>query len=160
LDVARCYTFAWVLKLSAVFIMDSDVPSPSTSFDAYQPKLQSTVLNTAKVANGLPPAADMGFQRTIDRKFAKDIDSSSVKVLNLANRLLSLVQGGDSRSNDPNGKTKANGRSSEKGKQKALLTDEDDVLDGYHTLVVDIVDQLLESAVCLLSRVTQHCRLD
>lgn len=95
------------------------------NFDEYNVALQTAVLNPTKLAFSLP--ADIAFHKSVDREFAKDIDSTSAKVLSLTNKLLALT---------------ANG----KGKNR-LLENEEDVMDNFHSIVVDAMDQLLERSV-------------
>ena len=113
------------------------LPSPSTSFSVYQPLLQKAALTATKRAYLLPADTDMAFQRTLDKKFATDVDVVSARVFALTNRLLKFAQG--------------NNVAFRSGKGKAVIREEEDLLEGYHTSVVDILDQLFESAVCLVA---------
>ncbi|KAJ3571226.1 hypothetical protein NP233_g3891 [Leucocoprinus birnbaumii] len=105
----------------------------STAFDEYNTKLQTSALKATRNAATLP--ADINFYRSLDTGTAHDIDSISSRVLNLTNKLLELSNG----VND-NAPEKAKG----KGKGKAKLEDKDDVVDDFHSLVVDAMDQLFE----------------
>ena len=98
------------------------------SFNDYNAALQTAALKATKHSAQLP--TDIPFHRSVDRAFAKDLDAASARVLSLANRLLGLVSTTDS-----------------KRKGKARLENEDDVVDSFHALVVDPMDQLLERAV-------------
>jgi len=70
----------------------------------------------------------------MDLDLAGQLDAFSERVLNMTNKLLSLVSTVDA----------TRGRK-EKGKGK--LEAQDDVIDNFHSLVVDSVDQLLEKTV-------------
>lgn len=113
--------------------MDSSTSTGITlaAFDNYNTALQTVALKATKHAVQLP--SDIAFHRSVDRSFAKEIDACSSRVLSLTNRLLSLVSTADTSS--------ARG----KGKGKGKL--EDDVVDNFHAVVVDSMDQLLERAV-------------
>jgi len=115
-----------------------EVPSPLLAFKEYETLLQKTIVSSARFASKLPSGTDLSFQRTVNRKLAKELDACSARILDFANQLLKFSQGGELNTN------------SEKGKRKAgvgPLKDVDDVLDGYHSLVVDIMDGILEGAV-------------
>ncbi|KAF5360491.1 hypothetical protein D9756_004521 [Leucocoprinus leucothites] len=103
----------------------------SAAFDEYNTKLQSSALKATRNAATLP--ADINFYRSLDTGVARDIDNISSRVLNMTNRLLEL-----SSSIDQNTASKG------KGKGKARLEDKDDVVDDFHSLVVDVMDQLFE----------------
>ncbi|KAG9023935.1 exosome nuclease subunit [Tulasnella sp. JGI-2019a] len=110
------------------------VPSPFTDFSAYQDLLKKTIISGAQHATRLPPRTDLVFQRTLDRQFGKDLDTCSERLLGLTNRMLRLFQGsGPSRS------------STSSSKAKAKQLEEDDLTEGYHSTVVDIIDTLYES---------------
>lgn len=99
----------------------------AASFDAYSSELQAAALNSTKLAAALPP--DIGFHRSVDKDFARAIETCSERTLRLTNKLLEL----------------SSGQSSSKGKAK--LQDEEDVLDSFQALVGDVLDQLFEQAV-------------
>lgn len=101
---------------------------PADKFDDYNVKLQAAILNPTKLAFSLP--TDIAFHRSVDREFAKQLDSCSEKVLSITNKLLALSAPG----------------SSGKGKSRALDS-QDDVVDNFHSAVVDVMDQLLERTV-------------
>ncbi|KAH9829634.1 uncharacterized protein C8Q71DRAFT_717962 [Rhodofomes roseus] len=105
-------------------------PTPA-SFNDYNTALQTAALKATKHAAQLP--ADIPFHRSVDRAFAKDIDTASARVLALANRLLALAATTDS-------------SAAAKRKGKARLESEEDVVDNFHAVVVDSMDQLLERA--------------
>ncbi|KAF5315383.1 hypothetical protein D9619_007468 [Psilocybe cf. subviscida] len=98
----------------------------STGFDAYNAKLQASALAATRKSAGIP--GDVGFHRSMDQDLASDLDAFSDRVLAMTNRLLNLVSTVDYI----------------QGKGKAKLESEDDVVDQFHSLVVDSMDQLLE----------------
>ena len=106
------------------------IPLNSASFDSYQSKLQLAALTATKRAFILPQ--DIQFHRTLDKSFGAEIDAVSARVLSLTDKLLRYAQG-----------------SSAKGKDKAILRTEDDLVEGYHLSVIDTTDQLYENAVSL-----------
>lgn len=104
----------------------------SSSFDVFNSKLQASALKATRSAVGLP--VDIAFHRSIDPAFAKDVDAFSSRVLSLTNKLLNFVATADESQRS-------------KGKGKAKLQSQDDVVDNFHSLVVDSMDQLLERTV-------------
>ncbi|KAK7464754.1 exosome nuclease subunit [Stygiomarasmius scandens] len=99
----------------------------SSSFDEFYSQLQTTALKATRNSMLLP--SDVAFHRSMDGEFSRDLDGFSMRVLDVANRMLGLVGGSES-----NGK----------GKARAKLESEEDVVDNFHSLVVDSMDQLLE----------------
>jgi exosome complex exonuclease RRP6 len=99
----------------------------SSSFDELNTQLQSSALKATRNSMLLP--SDLAFHRSMDAEFSNDLDEVSMRILGVANRLLGLVGGSES-----NGK----------GKAKAKLENEEDIVDNFHSLVVDTMDQLLE----------------
>jgi exosome complex exonuclease RRP6 len=91
-------------------------------------------------AAALPDKSDLSFHRTMDRKFAKQLDEASSKVLGMAEQMLKLVLG-------PEQNESKAGAAVKKGKARRTLADEDDVVDGFRGAVIDVVDGLLEDAV-------------
>lgn len=85
-----------------------------------------------------PDKSDLGFHRTLDRKFAKGLDATGQRVLDLTDKLLQLAVEGSQE------KTKAAGG---KVKPRRKVTDEDDVVDSFQATVIEPVDALLEDAV-------------
>ena len=100
------------------------------SFEEYNESTKSAILNSTKLAVALP--MDIGFHRSVDKDFSKAIDACSGRTLLLTNKLLNLAE--------PNNKAT-------KGKEK--LENQEEVLDRFGTLVVDILDQFFERAVCI-----------
>ncbi|TFK48707.1 hypothetical protein OE88DRAFT_1663795 [Heliocybe sulcata] len=99
----------------------------SSAFDEYNLQLQSTALKATKLAVALP--SDISFHRSINSELANDLDVCSSKALSLANALLNLAS-----------------TSSSRGKGKVKLGSQDDVVDSFHSLVIDGMDHLLERA--------------
>jgi len=102
------------------------------NFDVFNSQLQAKALNATRGALALP--ADVAFHRSMDSSFSQDLDAFSSGVLSLTNKLLALVATAD-----------ATQSSRVKGKTK--LQNQDDVVDNFHSLVVDSMDQLLERTV-------------
>ena len=75
----------------------------------------------------------------MDASLSKDLDGFSTRLLLLANRLLSLASTVDA-------------TASSKDKGKAKLESHDDVVDNFHSVVVDSMDQLLERTVSISSK--------
>ncbi|KAF7318022.1 Exosome complex exonuclease RRP6 [Mycena chlorophos] len=104
----------------------------SATFGEFNTAVQSAALNATRSAAGLP--GDIKFHRSIDAGLADDLDAFSARVLSLTNNLLVLASTSDS--------------SRRKGKGK--LQTQDDVVDDFHSLVVDSMDQFLERTdMCL-----------
>ena len=105
--------------------------SIAANFDEFNKQLQTAGVIATRKAAGLP--ADVAFHRSMDNEFAQGLDRFSERVLAMTNRLLTLVSTVDQ-------------TSQRKGKGK--LENRDDVVDHFHALVVDSMDQLLEKTVC------------
>ena len=99
-------------------------------FDVCNAKLQATALTTTRKAVSLP--SDVAFYRSMDHSFAEDLDAFSDRVLHVTNKLLNLVGTVDQ---------------SQGVRGKGKLASQDDVVDNFHSLVVDSMDQLLEKTV-------------
>lgn len=106
----------------------------SAGFNVCNAKIQTTALTTIRKAVGLP--SDVAFHRSMDHSFAQDLDAFSERVLLLTNKLLNLATTVD-QSQGILGN----------GKGKGKLANQDDVVDNFHSLVVDSMDQLLEKTV-------------
>jgi len=119
----------------------SSTPFSPTNFDAYNIHLQTSALTTTRKAAGLP--TDLAFHRSMDQELAESLDIFSGRVLSVTNRLLSLVTAVD--------------RTKVRGTRKAKLESEEDVVDSFHSLVVDAMDQLLERTVRFSSIFTHRC---
>ncbi|WWD18046.1 hypothetical protein CI109_102493 [Kwoniella shandongensis] len=119
------------------------VPSPTTSFASYLPHLTTALDTLTTHAAALPNKSDISFHRTLDRGFAKDLDKASERVLQMTERLLSLVEISQ-KGNKAKGKGKAVSANTQVRRRK--MEDEDDVVDGFRGGVVGVVDGLLEDA--------------
>lgn len=102
-----------------------------SNFEEYILKLQASILSPTKHAFSLP--TDIQFHKSIDRDFAEEIEACSTKVLSVTNRLLTLAA---SSATNPGGKGKAR-----------LIAGQDGVVDDFDSVVVDVMDQLLEKVV-------------
>ena len=116
--------------------MDEDSSASSSSitsstFDEYNARLQTAALNATRKGAMLP--SDVAFHRSMDPEVGKTLDALSDRILKLGNRLLGLAATAD--------------QTSPKGKGRATLSSEDDVVDRFHAVVVDSMDQLLERTV-------------
>ncbi|KAG6868017.1 hypothetical protein C0993_008359 [Termitomyces sp. T159_Od127] len=106
----------------------------SVAFDDFNSQIQSHALKATRNCLSLPN--DVTFHRSMDPEFEKDLDKFSSRVLSLVNKVIGLVAAADTSSSRAKGKTK--------------LENQDDLLDNFHSLVVDSMDQLLERTdICL-----------
>ncbi|CDO75141.1 hypothetical protein BN946_scf184639.g3 [Trametes cinnabarina] len=122
----------------------SDTPAITpASFDDYNAQLQGAALRATRAALGLP--ADIPFHRSVHPEFAQELDQCSERVLSIANKLLTLS-------------STASSAASARGKGKARLESQDDVVDRFHSLVVDAMDQLLERADIGLDEFLGHSK--
>lgn len=116
--------------------MDEELSSSaafnSANFDTFNSNIQTCALKTTRNALSLP--ADVAFHRSMDPAFSKELDVLSSRVLSLTSKLLSLAASADA-------------TQSARGKGKGKLENQDDVVDNFHSLVVDSMDQLLERTV-------------
>lgn len=120
--------------------MASAVPSPKTSLEEYVTLIKTETDKTVKAGSDLP--RDIAFHRTLDRKFRTELDATSARVLRLTNRLLKLAETLDLKAKPGSNKAKH-----DEEKDKVALVDEDDVVDKFHSVVVDVFDPLLEHVV-------------
>lgn len=104
------------------------------NFDEFNSNLQVHALKATRNALALPP--DVAFHRSIDSMFSQDLEEFSSRVLSLTNKLISLVATADT-------------SNSSRGKGKGKLENHDDVVDNFHSLIVDSMDQLLERTVSI-----------
>ena len=132
--------------------MKAEVPSPTESFNEYLPIITSALDKLTTAANGLPSTkSDLSFHRTMDRRFANDLDEASSRLLHMTERLLAMVDAGQ---------LEKKGRGKEKGtvkvapkaaeKTRRKLEEEEDVIDGYKRGVLGVVDGLLEDSVSVI----------
>ncbi|KAI0823218.1 hypothetical protein BC628DRAFT_1325541 [Trametes gibbosa] len=101
----------------------------SSHFNDYNTQLQGAALKATRAALGLP--TDVPFHRSVHPDFAQELDRCSTRVLSVATKLLHLA---------------STASTSNSGKGKARLDSQDDVVDHFHSFVVDAMDQLLECA--------------
>lgn len=101
-------------------------PHPLHDFKEYQNALFTALTGATRAANAIP-IADLGYFRSLDRGFAKTLDSCSEKVLKLSNNMLKYA-------------------SVEEAEAAPRFYDIDDVMDRYN-IAIDVVDNLLEKAV-------------
>lgn len=132
----------------------TNLPPPKTAIDDYLTELKTRTDKAVSSSKELPK--DIPFHRSLDRKFRTDLDASSARILKLTNRLLKLAQtvqsspaSQRSRSShsQPTSASKIVKNAKGKEREEARLNDEDDVVDKYHAIVVDVVDPLLEQVV-------------
>lgn len=114
-------------------------------FNDFYTNLQALAVTTTRGALALP--ADVDFHRSLNAGFARDLESIEGRVLGLTNKLLELAAGG--------GYATINSKDTRRGNNK--LEDEEDVLDNFHSVVVDAMDQLLERTVSLPFVITRTC---
>ena len=112
--------------------MEDNTAMASASFDAHITRLQAAALGATRKSAVLP--TDIAFHRSMDPEFARGLDAFSDRVLAMTNKLLNLVSTVDQ-------------TQTSRGKGKAKLENQDDVVDNFHSLIVDSVDQLLEKTV-------------
>lgn len=113
-------------------------PNPSTDFAGFVDNMTKALEASTSAAAGFPDKSDLAFHRTLDRKFAKGLDATGQRVIDLTDRLLQLAVEGSQE------KTKAAGG---KVKPRRKVTDEDDVVDSFQATVIEPIDALLEDAV-------------
>ncbi|KAG0182777.1 exosome nuclease subunit [Apophysomyces sp. BC1021] len=107
----------------------ADIPNPAEQFKEFQGSLFKALVSATTAATGLP-SDDLGFYRSLDRDFAKDLDQVGSRLLRLSNQLLQHCAG-------------------DTGADASTYDDVDDVTDRYGG-VIDVVDSLFEKAdVCL-----------
>jgi exosome complex exonuclease RRP6 len=109
---------------------------PTDNMDKLIETLQSQALECFIAADGLPQ--DIAFHRSLDRQFRKDIEKTSARLLQFANRLIAY-----SRTHSSTSAAKGNGK-------ELALQDEEDITDKYHSIIVDAMDSLLEHVVCAM----------
>ncbi|KAJ4497032.1 ribonuclease H-like domain-containing protein [Lentinula lateritia] len=93
--------------------------------DEIDSQIQASALKAARNSMLLP--SDIQFHRTMDAEFSKDLDIFSSRILSIANQVLALMGTADI---------------STKGQSK--LETEDDVVDNFHSIVVDTMDRMME----------------
>jgi hypothetical protein len=127
-----------MVRLQSIFLSVSVMEEESSNlltsagFNVCNTKLQTAALTTIRKAVSLP--SDVAFHRSMDHNFAQDLDAFSERVLLVTNKLLNLAATVDQSQGIL-------------GKGKGKLASQDDVVDNFHSLVVDSMDQLLEKTV-------------
>lgn len=111
-------------------IMTEGIPDPLVDFKGYQASLFKTLVSATAAVNSIQ-VEDIGYFRSLDRSFAKDLDQASLSTLNLGNNLLQ--------------KLASDGGIELKTEYEVL----EDVVAGYGN-VVDVCDNLLDKAVSLV----------
>ncbi|KAJ8523231.1 hypothetical protein ONZ45_g260 [Pleurotus djamor] len=110
-----------------------------SSYDAFNSKAQQVALDSVRKSAVLPQ--DLAFHRSVDVNLASQLDAISGRVLGITNRLLALSQASSVASS-----SKSNTVLGRKGKERAIqrLNGQDDVVDSFQSIMVDVVDQLFE----------------
>lgn len=104
----------------------TSVPDPKSQFKEYQESLFKSLVAATNAANALP-SDDLGFYRSLDRQFAKDLDTCGSRLLTVANTVVQHC-------------------SSDTGAEFTSVDDVDDATFRFNN-VIDVVDGLLEKAV-------------
>ncbi|KAJ3998803.1 ribonuclease H-like domain-containing protein [Lentinula boryana] len=88
-------------------------------------QIQTSALKATRNSMLLP--SDINFHRTMDTEFSRDLDAFSSRILSIANQVMALM-----------------GTADQSTKPKGKLENEDDVVDNFHSVVVDTVDRMME----------------
>ena len=112
---------------------------PAFDFASFLSETTAALDALTTYANAFPSRSDLNYHRTLDRAFARDLDSSSSDALTLADKLIDHISSERIRDGLSKGRLRKQGR--------RKLKEEEDVTDGYRKAVVDAVDGLLEDAV-------------
>ncbi|KAI8085942.1 ribonuclease H-like domain-containing protein [Gilbertella persicaria] len=106
-----------------------EIPDPLKDFKDFQSSLFKSLVSATAAANSIS-VEEVGFYRSLDRQFAKDLDHAGSSSLSMGNALLQHS-------------------AADCGATAKSFEDVDDVLDRYGS-VVDVCDSLLEKAdLCL-----------
>ncbi|PVF97620.1 hypothetical protein CPB86DRAFT_797921 [Serendipita vermifera] len=108
------------------------------SLEEYLANLKGLTDQTVSNASKLPQ--DIPFHRSLHRKFRTDLDTASERVLQLTNKLLKL----SSTLNKKKATTSQGRKARRDDDNEPSLNDEDDIMDRFHSIVVDVLDPLLE----------------
>ena len=107
------------------------VPKPTEAFADYIETVTAALDRVTSLSAKLPSGSDLAFHRTMEPSLARGLDDASGQVLQMAERLLSLVA--------------ASQTAKVKGKRRKL-EEEEDVVAGFRRAVGGVVDGLLEDA--------------
>ncbi|KAJ3988399.1 ribonuclease H-like domain-containing protein [Lentinula detonsa] len=99
--------------------------SISSRFNEMNSRIQTSALKATRNSMLLP--SDINFHRTMDTEFSRDLDAFSSRILSIANQVIALM-----------------GTADQSTKTKGKLENEDDVVDNFHSVVVDTVDRMME----------------
>jgi hypothetical protein len=104
-----------------------EIPDPLVDFKGYQTSLFKSLVSATAAVNSIP-VGDVGYFRSLDRSFAKELDQATASTLYLGNSLLEqcTLNAGIEASTS--------------------FEDVDDVVRGYGS-VIDVCDSLLDKAV-------------
>ncbi|KAJ4482464.1 ribonuclease H-like domain-containing protein [Lentinula aciculospora] len=97
----------------------------SSEFNEMNSQIQTSALRATRNSMLLP--SDINFHRTMDTELSRDLDIFSSRILSVANQVLALIDTADF-----------------SGKDKGKLENEDDVVDNFHSIVLDTMDRMLE----------------
>lgn len=126
----RDLSLVLLLSVTDIFIAmaSTSVPDPKDQFKEYQESLFKSLVAATNAANALP-SDDLGFYRSLDRQFAKDLDTCGSRLLTVANNVVQHCSG-------------------DTGAEFMAVDDVDDATFRFNN-VIDVVDGLLEKAVCV-----------
>lgn len=136
---------------SGVISTSTAASSSKIDFGTFLPVVTEALERLTASASVLPSGSDLSFHRTMNRALAKELDSSSRRVLTMTENLLKMVEAGQEEMKGKSG-SKGKGKQVERNgvngiKARRKLEDEEDVVDGYKRGVIGVVDGLLEDAV-------------
>lgn len=98
--------------------------------------LQTSILDTTKLAAQIPAPADLRYQRTLSRPLGKKVDQASKRLLHITSRVLELAKQAEG--------NKDKGKKSVRNGDSSSDLQEEDVTDGYQNKIVKVTDYLLE----------------
>lgn len=122
---------------------EASVPSPTQSFSEYLPFLTAALDRLTTNAASLPDKTDLNFHRSLDRRFNKDVEKTSERLLGMTERILDLIE----RSQKEARQGRDKGKTAKVMIRRRKLEDQDDIIDGYRGAVQGVIDGLLEDAV-------------
>lgn len=122
---------------------EASVPSPTQSFSEYLPFLTAALDRLTTNAASLPDKTDLNFHRSLDRRFNKDVEKTSERLLGMTERILDLIE----RSQKEARQGRDKGKTAKVIIRRRKLEDQDDIIDGYRGAIQGVIDGLLEDAV-------------